>query len=238
MTADLTTLAGRLAAVRAGIDAACHAAGRDPAEVTLLPVSKTFGADVVAEAAGLGLRRFGENKVQEIQAKATELASLGLDWVVIGHLQTNKAKVVAALASEVQSLDRLDLAVALDKALQAQGRGIDVLVQLKTSAEDSKTGLPPGELLGFLDQLKAFHSLRVRGLMTIAEHSDDEAVVRANFRALYQCRNSAQDAGHPLVRLSMGMSGDYALAIAEGSTEVRIGSSIFGARNYKTDSVS
>ncbi|MGA7438055.1 MAG: YggS family pyridoxal phosphate-dependent enzyme, partial [Luteibacter sp.] len=212
---------------------ACHAAGRDPAEVGLLPVSKTFGADVVAEAANLGLRRFGENKVQEIQAKATELASLGLDWVVIGHLQTNKAKVVAALASEVQSLDRLELAVALDKALQAQGRAIDVLVQLKTSAEDSKTGLPPGELLRFLEQLRAFHSLRVRGLMTIAEHSDDDAVVRANFRALYQCRNRGQEAGHSLPRLSMGMSGDYALAIAEGSTEVRIGSSIFGARNYK-----
>jgi pyridoxal phosphate enzyme (YggS family) len=233
MTDDLATLAGRLAAARAGIDAACHAAGRDPAGVTLLPVSKTFGADVVAEAAGLGLRRFGENKVQEIQAKAAELASLGLEWVVIGHLQTNKAKAVAALASEVQSLDRLDLAVALDKALQAQGRAIDVLVQLKTSHEDSKTGLPPEQLLGFLGELRAFHSLRVRGLMTIAEHSEDEAVVRANFRHVYQCRNSARDAGFEVERLSMGMSGDYALAIAEGSTEVRMGSAIFGARNYK-----
>jgi pyridoxal phosphate enzyme (YggS family) len=233
MTDDLATLAGRLAAARAGIDAACQAAGRDPAGVTLLPVSKTFGADVVAEAAGLGLRRFGENKVQEIQAKAAELASLGLDWVVIGHLQTNKAKAVAALASEVQSLDRLDLAVALDKALQAQGRAIDVLVQLKTSHEDSKTGLPPEQLLGFLGELRAFHSLRVRGLMTVAEHSEDEAVVRANFRHVYQCRNSARDAGFEVERLSMGMSGDYALAIAEGSTEVRMGSAIFGARNYK-----
>ncbi|QDE40255.1 YggS family pyridoxal phosphate-dependent enzyme [Luteibacter pinisoli] len=233
MTDDLATLAGRLAAARAGIDAACHATGRDPSGVALLPVSKTFGADVVAEAAGLGLRRFGENKVQEIQAKAAELAPLGLDWVVIGHLQTNKAKAVAALASEVQSLDRLDLAVALDKALQAQGRAIDVLVQLKTSHEDSKTGLPPDQLLSFLGELRAFHSLRVRGLMTIAEHSEDEAVVRANFRHVYQCRNSARDAGFEVERLSMGMSGDYALAIAEGSTEVRIGSAIFGARNYK-----
>jgi PLP dependent protein len=233
MTADLASLAGRLSAVRAGIDAACHAAGRDPAEVTLLPVSKTFGAEVVAEAAALGIRRFGENKVQEIQAKEAELATLGLQWVVIGHLQTNKAKTVAALASEVQSLDRLELAAALDKALQARGRGIDVLVQVKTSHEETKTGLALEALPAFLDELKAFHSLRVRGLMTIAEHSTDEALVRANFRALYQCRNRAQEAGHPLMRLSMGMSGDYALAIAEGSTEVRIGSSIFGARNYK-----
>lgn len=233
MTGDLATLAGRLAAVRAGIDAACHAAGRDPAEVTLLPVSKTFGADVVAEAAGLGLRRFGENKVQEIQAKATALAAEALDWVVIGHLQTNKAKAVAKFASEVQSLDRLDLAVALDKALQAAGRGIDVLVQVKTSPEETKSGLDPDELPAFLDALRAFSSLRVRGLMTLAEASEDEARVRACFRTLYRLRDSAREAGHAVDRLSMGMSGDFALAIAEGSTEVRIGSSIFGARAYK-----
>lgn len=231
MSADLSTLAGRLAAVRARIAGACREAGRDPAEVTLLPVSKTFGADVVREAVVLGERRFGENKVQEIQAKATELAADALDWVVIGHLQTNKAKAVAAYAAEVQSLDRLDLAVALDKALQAQGRGIDVLVQLKTSGEDTKSGLVPEALPGFLEELKAFASLRVRGLMTLAEASDDEAVVRRCFADLRQWRDRARDAGHDLPRLSMGMSGDFALAIAEGSTEVRIGSAIFGARN-------
>jgi pyridoxal phosphate enzyme (YggS family) len=232
MTPDLASLGGRLDAVRA-IAAACVTAGRDPAEVTLLPVSKTFDADVVREAVGLGLRRFGENKVQEIQAKSVALADEGLDWVVIGHLQTNKAKPVAAIASEVQSLDRLDLAVALDKALQQQGRGIDVLVQLKTSREDSKFGLAPDALPGFLEQLAAFSSLRVRGLMTLAEASDDDAVVRGCFRTLYQWRNRARDAGFEVDRLSMGMSGDFAVAIAEGSTEVRIGSAIFGARNAK-----
>ncbi|HVI54339.1 MAG TPA: YggS family pyridoxal phosphate-dependent enzyme [Luteibacter sp.] len=233
MTVDLATLGGRLAAVRAAIDAACAKAGRDPSEVTLLPVSKTFDAQVVREAVGLGLRRFGENKVQEIQAKSVALADENLDWVVIGHLQTNKAKPVAAIASEVQSLDRLDLAVALDKALQAQGRGIDVLIQLKTSREESKFGLAPDRLAGFLEQMRAFSSLRVRGLMTLAEASEDEAVVRGCFRALYQARNRGREAGFPLDRLSMGMSGDFALAIIEGSTEVRIGSAIFGARNYK-----
>ncbi|MEZ2419538.1 YggS family pyridoxal phosphate-dependent enzyme [Luteibacter sp. RCC_6_2] len=227
------TLAARLAAVRGSIAAACHEAGRDPAEVTLLPVSKTFGEDVVREAVGLGLRRFGENKVQEIQAKAAGLADERLDWVVIGHLQTNKAKAVAKLAAEVQSLDRLDLAVALDKALQARGRAIDVLVQVKTSREESKFGLAPEDLPGFLDELKAFSSLRLRGLMTLAEASPDDAVVRGCFRTLYRLRDRARDAGHPVDRLSMGMSGDFALAIAEGSTEVRIGSAIFGARSYK-----
>jgi pyridoxal phosphate enzyme (YggS family) len=195
-------------------------------------VSKTFGEAVVREAVALGLRRFGENKAQELQAKATALADESLEWVVIGHLQTNKAKVVAAYASEVQSLDRLDLAVALDKALQARGRGIDVLVQVKTSPEETKSGLAPDDLLPFLDALKAFPSLRPRGLMTLAEASQDEARVRACFRTLYRLRDRAREAGHEVHRLSMGMSGDYPLAIAEGSTEVRIGSAIFGARSY------
>lgn len=229
---DTATLAGRLAAVRARIAAACAQAGRDPADVTLLPVSKTFDADVVREAIGLGLRRFGENKVQEIQAKALALADEAPAWVVIGHLQTNKAKPVAKLASEVQSLDRIDLAVALDKALQAEGRGIDVLVQVKTSAEPSKSGLAPDDLPGFLTELKAFPSLRLRGLMTLAEASDDDALIRACFRRLRECRDRGRDAGFALDRLSMGMSGDFVQAIAEGSTEVRIGSAVFGARNY------
>ncbi|MGE7139000.1 YggS family pyridoxal phosphate-dependent enzyme [Luteibacter sp. NPDC031894] len=233
MTAASATLAGRLGAVQASIAAACQRAGRDPAEVILLPVSKTFGDDVVREAVGLGLRRFGENKAQELQAKATALAADDLAWVVIGHLQTNKAKVVAQFASEVQSLDRIDLAIALDKALQARGRGMDVLVQVKTSPEETKSGIAPEELLSFLDDLKAFPSLRVRGLMTLAEASEDEERVRACFRTLYRLRDRAREAGHAVDRLSMGMSGDYALAIAEGSTEVRIGSAIFGARAYK-----
>ncbi|WP_369927899.1 YggS family pyridoxal phosphate-dependent enzyme [Xanthomonas sp. NCPPB 2632] len=232
MTDGTGTFADRLAGVRGAMAAACAAVGRNPAEVTLLPVSKTFGADVVREAVALGLRRFGENKVQEIQAKAAELAAEALDWVVIGHLQTNKAKPVARLVSEVQSLDRLDLAVALDKALQAQGRAIDILVQVKTSREESKFGLAPEALPAFLEQLRAFDSLRVRGLMTLAEASDDEAVVRHCFRTLHMCRETGRQAGHALDRLSMGMSGDFALAIAEGSTEVRVGSALFGARTY------
>jgi len=233
MSSEAGTLAERLAAVQASIADACRRAGRDPADVTLLPVSKTFGADVVREALGLGLHRFGENKAQEVQAKAAALAGEPVEWVLIGHLQTNKAKMVAAHASEVQSLDRPELAVALDKALQARGRAIDVLVQVKTSPEETKSGIAPDRLLPFLDELKAFSSLRLRGLMTLAAASEDEERVRACFRMLYRLRDRARDAGHPVDRLSMGMSGDYAVAIAEGSTEVRIGSAIFGARTYK-----
>jgi len=227
-TAD--TLAARWAAVRQRVDAACRAAGRDPAEVTVLPVSKTFGAEAVREAVALGLTRFGENKVQELRDKSAALAELPLDWVLIGHLQTNKAKDAARLASEVQSLDRLELAEALHRRLGAEGRAIDVLVQVKTSPEESKHGLPPDELPAFLDRLGGYPTLRVRGLMTLAVQSEDDAAVRACFRRLRELRDAATARGHQLPRLSMGMSGDFPQAIAEGATEVRIGTAIFGRR--------
>ena len=154
---------------------------------------------------------------------------------MIGHLQTNKVKDVARLATEVQSLDRLELAEALHRRLQLEGRAIDVLVQVKTSSEESKYGLPPEQLSAFLDRLHDFPSLRVRGLMTLAIHSTEPAEVRGCFRRLRQLRDQAMAQGHDLTRLSMGMSGDFPLAIAEGATEVRIGTAIFGERPY-TDS--
>ena len=231
---DYAYLAANWAAVRERVDAACHAAGRDPTEVSILPVSKTFGPDVVRAALALGMRRFGENKVQEIRTKAEALADCAIDWVVIGHLQTNKAKDVARLASEVQSLDRLELAEALHRRLQIEGRSIDVLIEVKTSSEESKQGLAPAQLPGFLDALRAYDSLRVRGLMTLAVQSDDPAAIRACFRQLRQLSTQAESQGHDLSRLSMGMSGDFPLAIAEGATEVRIGTGIFGRRPYVT----
>ncbi|WP_414655907.1 YggS family pyridoxal phosphate-dependent enzyme [Frateuria sp.] len=228
MPAD--TLAARWADVRARVDAACRAAGREPAEVTVLPVSKTFGPDAVREAAALGLTRFGENKVQELREKTAALADLPLQWVLIGHLQTNKARDAARLASEVQSLDRLELADALHRRLEPEGRGLDVLVQVKTSPEESKHGLPPDALPGFLDRLRDYPTLRVRGLMTMAVQSQDADAVRACFRELRDLRDAAVARGHTLPCLSMGMSGDFPLAIAEGATEVRIGTAIFGQR--------
>ncbi|MGC1547573.1 MAG: YggS family pyridoxal phosphate-dependent enzyme, partial [Rhodanobacter sp.] len=208
------------------------AAGRDPGEVSRLPVRKTFGPELIRAAAAMGLRRFGENKVQEIRDKSGPLADCGIDWVVIGHLQTNKVKDVARLASEVQSLDRLELADALHRRLQLEGRAIDVLVQVKTAQEESKYGLSPHELPAFLDALRGFDTLRVRGLMTLATHSDDPGEVRACFRQLRELRDISETQGHVLSRLSMGMSGDFPLAIAEGATEVRIGTAIFGRRAY------
>jgi pyridoxal phosphate enzyme (YggS family) len=230
-SSDYAYLAANWAAVRGRVDEACRAAGRDPSEVSILPVSKTFGPEVVRAAMGLGLNRFGENKVQEVRGKAEALAGAGIAWVVIGHLQTNKARDVARLASEVQSLDRIELAEALHRRLQVEGRAIDVLVEVKTSPEESKHGLPPAELPAFLDALRAYDTLRVRGLMTLAVQSDDAETVRACFRQLRRLRDAAREQGHELTRLSMGMSGDFPLAIAEGATEVRIGTAIFGRRH-------
>lgn len=232
MTGDVGWLADNWAQIRRRVDAACHAAGRDPAEVAILPVSKTFGPELIRAGVALGMRRFGENKVQEIRDKFAPLEDCGIDWVMIGHLQTNKAKEVARLASEVQSLDRLELAETLDRRLQHEGRAIDVLVQVKTSIEPSKYGLPAEQLPGFLNALRACDSLRVRGLMTLAIHSTEAAEVRACFRLLRELRDQAILQDHDIARLSMGMSGDFPLAIAEGATEVRIGTAIFGQRPY------
>ncbi|GFZ95480.1 YggS family pyridoxal phosphate-dependent enzyme [Dyella caseinilytica] len=227
---DATQLAANWAVVRRRVDEACRAAGRDPSEVAILPVSKTFGPEAVRAAIALGLRRFGENKVQEIRDKAAALADEAIEWVVIGHLQTNKAKDVARLASEVQSLDRLELAEALDRRLQIEGRSLDVLVQVKTAQEETKSGLPADELPTFLTQLRDYPTLRVRGLMTLATLSEDPGEVRACFRQLRELQDRCTAEGHELPRLSMGMSSDFPLAIAEGATEVRVGTAIFGSR--------
>ncbi len=230
MSMDTAFLAANWAQIRRRVDDACREAGRDPASVNILPVSKTFGPELIRAAVELGLHRFGENKVQEIRDKAPPLADCDIDWVMIGHLQTNKARDVARLVSEVQSLDRLELAEALDRRLQQEGRAIDVLVQVKTSHEPSKYGLPPEQLPTFLDTLRGYDTLRVRGLMTLATHSSEPVEVRGCFRMLRDLRDQAVLQGHDLPRLSMGMSGDFPLAIAEGASEVRIGTAIFGSR--------
>ncbi|OMG92898.1 YggS family pyridoxal phosphate-dependent enzyme [Achromobacter xylosoxidans] len=233
---EVDTMAIRLAGIRQRIAQACERAGRAPDSVTLLPVSKTFEVDAIREAMALGLARFGENKTQELRQKAAALAGQGLQWVLIGHLQTNKAKDAARDATELQSLDRIDLAEALHRRLVLEGRTLDVLVQVKTSSEPSKYGMAPGDVSAFLRRIVAeFPTLRVRGLMTMAVNSPDPSEVRACFRSLRELRDQLRREaieGVSLERLSMGMSGDFELAIEEGSTEVRIGTAIFGARSY------
>jgi hypothetical protein len=223
-----------LAVVQARMAAACQRAGRDAASVRLLPVSKTQPSDRLRLAHAAGCRMLGENKVQEAWGKCEALQDLtDLRWSVIGHLQTNKAKLVARFASEFQALDSLRLAEALDRRLQAEGRALDVFVQVNTSGEASKYGLAPDAVPAFLQALPAMSALRVRGLMTLALFSHDSARVRQCFVRLRRLRDQLRQsapAGMSLEELSMGMSGDFDIAIEEGASVVRVGQAIFGAR--------
>ena len=220
-----------LAAVRARLASAAERAGRDAAEIRLLPVSKTVPEERLRTAFAAGITQMGENKVQEARRKAAALADLGIHWAVIGHLQTNKAKDVAAFADEFQALDSLRVAETLDRRLQAAGRGLDVYVQVNSSGEASKFGLEPADVPAFLQALPAFSSLRVRGLMTLAAHTEDRARIRECFRTMRDLRDAGLQAGTiGDGQLSMGMSGDFELAIEGGSTCVRVGQAIFGPR--------
>lgn len=220
--------------VRQRIAQACARVDRDPGDVRLLPVTKTVAAERLRETFAAGLTEFGENKIQEAYAKAEQLAELPVTWSLIGHLQTNKAKYAARIAHEFQALDSLRLAAALDRRLQIEGRGLDVLVQVNTSGEASKFGLPPKAVAEFLQELPAFSALRVRGLMTLAVFDTDTDRVRACFRTLRTLRDRLRDTAPPTValdELSMGMSGDFEIAIEEGATTVRVGQALFGARS-------
>ncbi|AGP30188.1 YggS family pyridoxal phosphate-dependent enzyme [Corynebacterium terpenotabidum] len=228
----------RLSAVRARVDAAARAAGRDPAEVRLLPVSKTVPEDRLRLAVDAGMTELAENKPQEIQRKAAAMADLPVRWVAIGHLQTNKAKIVAEFAAEFQALDSVRLAEALQRRLEAldDDRTLDVLVQVNTSGEAAKTGAAPEDVDAILSASARCDRLRVRGFMTVAAHSEDGAEVRRCFAMLREIRDRAREQAvvDPtlLTELSMGMSGDFPVAIAEGSTCVRVGTALFGARDY------
>ncbi len=224
----------RLAALRTEIAQACTRVGREPSSVALLPVSKTFSVDDIRQAQALGLTRFGENRLQEVREKAEAMGPAAPQWVVIGHVQTNKARDVVRHAAELQTLDRLELAQALDRRLQADGRTLDALVQVKTASEPSKHGLAPEDVDTFLKGMGEFPAIRIKGFMTVATQSDDPAVVRACFARLRALRDRVLAQGlvsADAQRLSMGMSGDFQIAIEEGATDIRIGSSLFGNRS-------
>lgn len=226
-------IASNLAAVHDRIAAACHRAGRPPQEVRLLPVSKTMGTDGIRAAYVAGERTFAENKVQEASDKAVELADLDARWAVIGHLQTNKAKYVARFAHEFHALDSVKVAEALDRRLAVEGRSLDVFVQVNSSGEDSKFGLPPEEVADFARSLAPYQSLRVQGLMTLAVFSEETERVMACFERMTALRDQLRSDDRAVgsyEELSMGMSGDFELAIAHGATVVRVGQAIFGAR--------
>jgi len=229
----MTDVAANLAHLRDRIAAAAARSGRTADAVRLVLVTKTVAAERVLEAVRAGQTDLGENKVQEGGRKAEALAGEPIRWSMIGHLQSNKVKDVLKFAAEVQSLDRLSLAAALEKRLQFLRKSLDVLVQVNTSNEASKYGLTPEDVLAFLKELTSFETLRPKGFMTLARFTPDEAEVRRCFRVLREIRDRAlNDApqGEALRHLSMGMSGDYETAIEEGATIVRVGQAVFGPR--------
>lgn len=229
----MADVVANLAIVRQTITDAALRSGRSADAVRLVLVTKTVVPERVLEAIRAGATDLGENKVQEGRRKAEALAGEPVRWTMIGHLQSNKVKDVVRFAHEVQSLDRLSLATALERRLQHLGHGLDVLVQVNTSSEASKYGLPPEDVPSFLRELRAFDALHPKGFMTLATFTSDEAEVRRCFRLLREIRDRAlADApqGAKLAGLSMGMSGDYAWAIEEGATIVRVGQAVFGPR--------
>ena len=221
------TFAERLEEVERRIAAACEKAGRPRDSVTLLAVSKTKPPEAVREAAECGLRLFGENKVQEAQSKVSMCPS-GLEWHLIGHLQTNKAKVAANLFQMIHSVDSLKLLQALDASA---GTTLPVLLQVNVSGEASKSGMKPDEVADIINAANQMQKVEVHGLMTIPPFSPDPEKTREHFTALRELRDRLEEeTGTPLPELSMGMSHDLEVAIEEGSSWVRIGTDLFGGR--------
>ena len=228
----MTSVADNLGHVHDRIAAACAAAGRPVQAVTLLAVSKTFNADAVREAYGVGQRAFGENHVQEALDKIGALADLRrqIEWHLIGPLQSNKTRPVAAAFDWVHSVDRLKIAQRLSEQRPADLPPLQLCLQVNISAEASKSGLHPGEVPAVAHAVAALPRLRLRGLMAIPEPAGDEAARRAPHRALCQLLMALKAQGLALDTLSMGMSADLEAAVAEGATLLRVGTAIFGGR--------
>ncbi len=237
----MTALPANLARVEAAMDAACRRAGRARAEVELMAVSKTYPAETMAEAAALGLALFGENRVQEFAAKAPRAAELWAGGALprprvhlIGHLQSNKTARAVELFDGIDSLDSLRLAERLNEAAGRLGKRLPVLIEVKLSTEETKAGIDPesAEAAQLLESLPGLAHLDAQGLMTIAPWGAPEAETRACFCSLRMWRDRWAQA-HPKLNLdvlSMGMSGDFPLAIEEGATRIRIGTALFGKR--------
>ena len=225
-----TEVGERLASIRERIGAACTRAGRSPDSVELVAVSKGQSPDAVKTAAELGLRLFGENKVQEGRTKIP-LCPGHLRWHMIGHLQTNKVRDAVRCFEMIHSVDSLRLATEIDDAARKAAKRVAVLIEVNVAGESTKFGYKPDELLAELEALNALNRLELRGLMGMAPWSPEPERAKAVFSRLRELKTSCEERlGAPLEHLSMGMSGDFEVAIEEGATLVRIGTALFGAR--------
>jgi hypothetical protein len=229
-------IADNVAWIRQRIAAAATRANRDPQEITLMGVSKTFPVESIREAHAAGLRVFGENRVQEFAAKSSALRDLtGAQWHLIGHLQTNKAARAAELFDAVDSVDSVRTAEKLNAVAASAGKTLDVLIEINVGGETAKTGVAPasGELEQILRGAPNWGNLKIRGLMTVPPYAEDPAGSRPYFRHLREIRDTVAARALPGIgmdELSMGMSHDFEVAIEEGATSVRVGTAIFGER--------
>jgi hypothetical protein len=229
----MTTIRVRLQAVQARIERAAKAAGRSPAEVLLVAVSKTFPPELVRQAFEAGQRAFGENYVQEALVKIEALRDLAIQWHYIGPIQSNKSRPVAERFSWAHSVDRLKIAQRLSEARPPDLDPLDVCIQVNISGEHSKGGIPPGDALRLAHEVARLPRLRLRGLMAIPEPTPDVALQRSRFGRLRELRDAIAASGLAIDTLSMGMTDDLESAIAEGATIVRVGRAIFGERGSK-----
>mgnify|MGYP005803391359 FL=1 len=224
----------QLREVEEKISAACQRAGRNREDVTLIAVSKTKPVETLKEAYDLGIRVFGENKVQELTQKY-EVLPKDIHWHMIGHLQTNKVKHIIDKVDLIHSVDSLKLAQTVEKEAAKHGLVKDILIEVNVAEEESKFGLRMEEVIPFLEQISGFSHVRVRGLMTIAPFVENAEENRSIFADLHKLSVDIRDKNIDNVNvsiLSMGMTNDYEVAIEEGATMVRVGTGIFGARNY------
>lgn len=219
-----------LAALRLRIAAACGRVGRDPATVGILPVTKTHSFEAARHAARAGLPAVGENRVQEALPKIEAARASGIRWELIGHLQSNKARLAALAFDRIQSVDSVKLLDRLDQACGEAGRRLPILLQVNAGADPAKSGVPADDAARLLEHAAAKPCLLIEGFMTIAPLSDDPAVARKTFAALREIRDRLATPGLPLAELSMGMTDDFPSAIAEGSTLIRVGTALFGRR--------
>ena len=228
------SIANQLEHVREEIRVACERAGRDPEEVTLIAVSKTKPESMIEEAIEAGQDVFGENKVQEMKRKANNLPK-NLHWHMIGHLQTNKVRDAVTYAELIHSVDSLHLAEKIEEEAAKQGKIMPILLEVNVAEEETKFGLSVSEVEPLLREIAALPHVQVQGLMTIAPYCDNPEDNRPVFRKLHELfidMNEKNIDNRTMTILSMGMTGDYTVAVEEGATMVRVGTGIFGARNY------
>ncbi len=226
-------MAANLEGIRERISRAASRSGRPAGAITLVAVSKTFPADAIRAAYELGLRHFGENRVQEWESKQSHLIDLAATWHLIGHLQSNKARRAANLFGRVDSVDNAGLAQKLDAAA-TEGKRLQLLIEVHLGGEETKSGVGEADLPALAESVAALQHVELLGLMTIPPYSDEPDRVRPYFQKLRELRDStSRQIGKPLPVLSMGMSHDFEIAIEEGATEVRIGTALFGGRAPK-----